>query len=145
MAPKAFWRNFGLDFQRSEDLDALTREEKLLIEAYEDRRRPDLADCVRSGPKYRLIEIDHQFPFRSIEAVTRFRRAFGRGEKDLTFPKTLNEWQAECLEIFHDDPGLAMFSAEDRHPEPERAPPVMTPAVLAHLAAMAAQQASQSP
>ena len=134
-----------MDFQESEEFDDLTREEELLIEAYEARQRPDLAECVRSGPKYRLIEIDNQFPFMDIQAVTRFRRAFGQGEKGLTFPETINDWQAECLEIFHDDPGLAMFSAEDRQPEPERPAPVMTPAVLAHLAAMAAQRASWTP
>jgi len=145
MAPKGFQRDEGVDFQESEELDDLTREEELLIEAYEARQRPDLAECVRSGPKYRLIDIDHQFPFMNIQAVTRFRRAFGQGEQGLTFPKTMNDWQAECLEMFHDDPGLALFSAEDRLPEPERPPPVMTPAVLAHLAAMAALRASWTP
>ena len=138
MAPKAF---LGLE-QESGELDSLTREEELLIEAYEARQRPDLADCVRSGPMYRLIEIDHQHPFRSIEAVTRFRRTFGGGEQGLTFPKTMNDWQAECLEIFKDDPGLAMYSAEERLPEPERPRRVMTPAVAAHLAAMAARRVS---
>jgi len=139
-APKAFLR--GLDYQDSEELDSLTREEELLIEAYEARQRPDLADCVRSGPMYRLIGIDDQYSFRDIRAVTRFRRTFGRGEQRLTFPKTMNEWQAECLEMFKNDPGLAIYSAEDRLPEPERPPLVKTPAVLAYLAAMAARRAS---
>jgi hypothetical protein len=123
MAPKAFMPEMGRDLQESEELDPLSREEELLIEAYEAKGRPDLADCVRSGPMYRLIDIDHQDPFRTIQGVTRFRRTFGRGIEDLTFPKTITDWQTECLEIFHDDPGLANFSAEDRLPFPE-GPPV---------------------
>jgi len=144
MAPKAFQQHMGEDIQESQDLDTLTREEEFLIEAYEAEGRSDLADCVRSGPKYRLIEIDNQFGFRNISNVTRFRRTFGRGEKDLSFPQTMNDWQAECLEMFHDDPGLEMFSAEDRRPEPERPPPVMTPELLAFEEAMAAQRAFYS-
>jgi len=122
MAPKAFMPDMGRDRQTSEEIDTLSREEELLIEAYEAKGRPDLADCVRSGPVYRLLDIDHQQSFRTIQSVTRFRRTFGRGIEDLTFPKTIEDWQAECLEIFRHDPGLAMFSAEDRTPWPKTPP-----------------------
>jgi hypothetical protein len=141
MAPKAFMPEMGRDLQESEELAPLSREEKLLIEAYEAKDRPDLADCVRSGPMYRLIDIDHQGPFRTIQGVTRFRRTFGRGIKDLTFPKTYDDWQAECLEIFHDDPGLAIFTAEDRSPVPERTPGPMK--ITAEMREMAAQYAAK--
>jgi hypothetical protein len=144
MAPKAFLFEWGYDFQRSEELDTLTREEELLIEAYEAKKRPDLAECVRSGPKYRLVEIDQPIGFNFIQGVIRFRRTFGRGQKDLTYPKTMNEWVAECLEIFKDDPGLEMFSAEDRMPQPEPhkpgmpvPPPNISAEVRAGLAARA--------
>jgi hypothetical protein len=141
MAPKAFMPEMGRDLQESEELAPLSREEKLLIEAYEAKGRPDLADCVRSGPMSRLIDIDHQGPFRTIQGVTRFRRAFGRGIKGLTFPKTYDEWQTECLEIFHDDPGLAMFPAEDRSPFPERIPGPMK--ITAEMRERAAQYAAK--
>lgn len=123
MAPKAFLRANGEDSQMSEDLDSLTTAEELLIEAYDQRQRPDLAECVRSGPKYRLIDIDRTPPFRTIQAVRRFRRTFGDGIKDLTFPESMNDWVAECLELFHDDPGMERFSAEDRLPQPDRVLP----------------------
>jgi hypothetical protein len=146
MAPKAFMPEMGRDLQDSEELDSLTREEELLIEAYEAKDRPDLADCVRSGPMYRLLDIDHQYPFRTIQAVTRFRRTFGRAIMDLTFPKTIDEWQDECLELFHDDPGLAMFSAEDRTPFPKGVPgPLMTTAEMqAHWAKITAKFAAEN-
>jgi hypothetical protein len=140
MAPKGFLRHEGEDRQESEELDTLTREEELLIGAYEAKQRPDLADCVRSGPAYRLLEIDHQYQFRNIRSVTRFRRTFGSGEKNLTFPKTMNDWQAECLEMFQDDPGLQIFSAEDRLPQPELVVPKATPEMLAYFAAIEAQR-----
>jgi hypothetical protein len=145
MAPNAFMPEMGRDLQESEELAPLSREENLLIEAYEAKGRPDLADCVRSGPMYRLIDIDHQGPFTTIQGVTRFRRTFGRGIKDLTFPKTYDDWQAECLEIFHDDPGLAMFTAEDRSPFPEKPPGPLkiTAEMRARRDAMAAQFAAK--
>jgi hypothetical protein len=123
MAPKAFLRANGEDSQMSEELDSLTTTEELLIEAYNQKQRPDLAACVRSGPKYRLIDIDGTPPFRTSQAVRRFRRTFGGGIKDLTFPESMNDWLAECLELFHDDPGLEVFSAEDRLPQPDRVRP----------------------
>jgi hypothetical protein len=119
MAPMGLLPRNGEDHQKSEELDPLTDLEKLLIEAYEQKDRPDLADCVRSGPMYRLIDLDRPIFFRTIESVRRFRRVFGRGEPDLTYLKTMSEWSAECLEIFKDDPGLEMFSEEERATELE--------------------------
>ena len=63
---------------------------------------------------YRLL--DSHLP-GTIETIRRFRRTFGQGLEDLTFPNTMEEYMAESLERYKDDPLLPELIVKDNQME----------------------------
>jgi hypothetical protein len=74
--------------------NSLTIEENMLIEAYRQQGRDDLAECVINGKKYqRLFDVMGQaVELVNINAMT---EAFLGGDCEL--PKTMEEWKAWAL------------------------------------------------
>lgn len=115
MAPCAFWT-----FDASRISTSLSRDEELLIEVYMEKGREDLADCVRQGLVYRLLD-PRCWTDASLAMIQHFRRTFGVGIQEITIPETVSAWETECLDLFKDDPGLPAILARHRYCQEKRA------------------------
>jgi hypothetical protein len=112
MAPVAFC-NDG-------DYGSLSRDEELLIAIFVEKGRGDLAECVRRGPFYRLLDVQRG-SFTSLDHVKCFRKAFGVDQSDVTIPVSWAAWVAECIELYKDEPGLSTIIARHEYCEAKRA------------------------
>jgi hypothetical protein len=78
--------------------NSLSIEEYLLIDEYEKRGRPDLADCIRSGRKYNRLNhvLGSEFVLVRVNAMT---EAF-LGEEAGILPQTDIAWREWALGKF---------------------------------------------
>ncbi|RXK35575.1 hypothetical protein M231_07160 [Tremella mesenterica] len=86
------------------ELEKLSLEDELLIQAYERHERPDLADCVRKGHLYPLLNRMIGEGHDHLLANLLTNLALGVDLKDL--PATREDWFTDALERFKDDPYL---------------------------------------
>lgn len=112
-------------------LDRLSRDEELLCTIYQEKGRPDLADCIRDTPKMRILLEPIHWWRSDVESIRRFRTVFGQGQTDIAMPSTVQEWTAECLERFKDDPKIAEIQSM---PKAEPWQPPMPPGLAEKLA-----------
>jgi hypothetical protein len=113
----------GTEAGRDKDLDSINRDEELLCAIYEEKGRPDLADCIRQTPKMRVL-LESINGCRFVESIRRFRRIVGEGQDDVSMTETLEEWTAECMERFKHDPKIVEIQ---NMPKPKPWQPPMPP------------------
>ncbi|WVQ94453.1 hypothetical protein IAU59_001532 [Kwoniella sp. CBS 9459] len=91
--------------------NAVGANEKLLITAYEDLGRPDLAELVRSGRKWHRLFQVLVLSRRDVKTLNSLHRAFaGLPEDEMDDgPKSIREWTKMRLLKFRDDPGLKVL------------------------------------
>jgi hypothetical protein len=82
----------------------------ILLASYEKLGRPDLAECVRRGTKYKMLQglTSMDYDVQSVEELNDLRRAFleipdGQAEDE---PKTNLEWDTRAIERYQDDERL---------------------------------------
>lgn len=87
--------------------NSLTPDEQLLIKAYEERDRFDLADCVRGGKKYqRLLQVVAENEAPSYATVLALRHAFSDGGSQGMEKESEDDWKSRMLRVHEADEGL---------------------------------------
>jgi len=101
----------------------MTEGELMLCEAYEQRGRTDLADCVRLGRKYQRLEyiVGNILLFMYdgptgepylVGMLNGLVDAF-RGSENGPLPRTKSEWIEWALEQHASDPGMSEIMASE--------------------------------
>ncbi|KAK4684525.1 hypothetical protein P7C73_g5650, partial [Tremellales sp. Uapishka_1] len=100
---EAFSPGVGFSEAFAEGNNTLSAAELLLIEAYRDLKRPDLADCVVGGKKYQRLPLTIGWPL-SLALLWGLQTAFRGGEG--ARPVSLEAWVEMALTYYREDEGL---------------------------------------